>query len=284
MGNSEQAFGRLIFEMDGATQKKRGLFGKKSDSHLEIFERGVVIEELGDRMEILKRNIVNIYYSAPMMSDYDCVTVEIDHNNDGELNTYPLDEATWPGIFARVDKLLDGEWNEFRKPKTDAPDNVKWFNAVNAVIALVGEGDPELFGGDVKSPEVAVASRDVLYESWSVNSRQDLLDQIESLFAGRSGGFAWDLARLVWIASLGWHADYLSYEEAVGYCTSAGKRLQSLFGGWDEYFYNYIQGYIYWSGEDHEDEESKAYQRLQIYSWLKSLLRSPYRIDWNMNL
>ncbi len=318
MNNNEQKhLGKFIFEIEGKPQKKGWL--KKTKSHLAFYEKGIVIEELGDYIEILKKNIANIYYSAPMVGDYDCVTVEIDHFDEGEHNTYPFDETTWNGISARVDKLLDNEWNDFRKPKTEAPDNVKWFNAVNAVITLSCEGDSELFGGDIKSPEIASNCREDLFEFWSVNVRQDLLDCFEKLYAGRSaeqakeiieeivksGGdpnklsegnryelewrqsknaIAWDMARMIRIASLGYLADYVSYDEAISYCIVAGKKLQGLFHSWDDMFFNYMQGYIYWSGEDPKDEESEAYLRIKIYEWLKKQPKSPYRIYWYTDL
>ena len=308
-----EKFGKLIFEIEGTPQKK-GWF-KKTKSNLAFYENGIVINELDDYIEILKRDIVNVHYTAPMVGDYECVTVEIDHYDEGEQSVYPLDETTWNGIFARVDKLLDNEWNEFRKPKVELPDNIKWFNAVNAIIALAGEEDAESFGGDVKSPQVALNKREVLFEYWKVNVREDLLDWFEKLYAGRSaqqaqniideivqaGGdpnklnesdsryiewmqskyaIAWDLGRMIWIASCGYLADYLSYDETVGYCVQAGKRLQELFYSWDTMFHHYMQGYIYWSGDDVEDKESEAYQRIEIYKWLKSQPKSPYKIDW----
>ncbi|MDR0441469.1 MAG: DUF1266 domain-containing protein [Candidatus Accumulibacter sp.] len=311
-----EKLGRLIFEIDGKPQRK-GLFKKKS--HLAFYKNGIVIDELGDHIEILKKNIANVYYSAPTVGDYDCVTVEIDHYDEGAIDTYPFDETTWDGIFARVDRLLDYEWNEFRKQKSELPDHIKWFNAVNAVSALSGEGDAELFGGDVKSPEVAVAVREALFECWEVNIRQDLLNWFEKLYAGRSakqaqeiideitseGGnpknlnesslhylewmqskyaIAWDMGRMIWIASQGYLADYLSHDEAVAYCVKAGKKLQSLFNGWDEMFHHYMQGYIYWSEDDPDDEECEAYQRICIYNWLKTLPKSPYRIYWDTKL
>ncbi|MDR3315867.1 MAG: DUF1266 domain-containing protein, partial [Coriobacteriales bacterium] len=309
--------GRLIFEIEGTPQKK-GVF-KKTNSHLAFYTEGIIIKELGDVVEIRRRNIANVYYSAPMVGEQECVTVEIDHHDEGGIDTYPLDEDTWPGIFAQVDRLLNHEWYEFRKTKVELPDEVKWFNAVNAVIALASEGDAELFGGDVKTPAVAVGRRETLYEYWKINVRQDLLDWVVKLEGGRSAkqaseiaqnlirdginpdslsdnakrelgwsssneAIAWDLGRMMWIAAQGYLADYLSYEEAIDCCTKAGKRLQELFGSWDEMFANYMQGYVYWSGDNPNDEDSESHQRLDIYQWLKAQARSPYQIDWRLDL
>ena len=315
--NERKLLGKVIFELEGKPQKK-GWF-KQTKSRLAFHEKGIVIEELGDYIIIMKKDIANIYYSAPMVGDYNCLTVEIDHYDEGELNTYPFDETTWVGIFDKVDKLLDSEWSEFRKPKVEVPDNIKWFNTVNAVIALACEGDPEIFGGDIKSPEVAVWCREVLYESWEVNIKQDLLVCLKELYEGRSakqakeiiaeilkeGGdpnnlsagsryelewgqsknaIAWDMGRMMWITSLGYLADYLSLSDAIGYCTIAGKKLQSMFSGWDDMFINYMQGYVFWSEDDPKDEESEAYRRLQIFGWLKMFSRSPYNTNWNTQL
>ena len=49
-------------------------------------------------------------------------------------------------------------------------------------------------------------------------------------------------------------------------------------------FHHYMQGYIYWSGEDPDDEESEAHQRIEIYKWLKSQHKSPYKINWHTKL
>ena len=311
-------FGRFIFEINGAPQKK-GWF-RKTKSHLAFYENAIVIDEFGDHTEIFKRNITNVYYSAPMVGDYECVTVKVDYYDEEELlRTYTLDEATWNGIFAHVDKVLDCEWYEFREQKLKQPEYVKWFNAINAVIALAGESDAELFGAYIKLPGAAADVRKSLFESWEINVRQDLLDRFETLYEGRSakqaqeiideiiknGGdpnnlkedsrhhlewmqsryaVAWDLGRMILIASQGFIADFLTYDEAVAYCVKAGKKLQQLFHSWDEVFHHYMQGYIYWSGDDPEDDESEAYQRIGIYNWLKTLPKSPYRIYWDTKM
>jgi hypothetical protein len=308
--------GRLIFEIVGTPQKMGLITGK---SHLAFYENGIAIDELGDHIEILKRNITTVYYSAPMVNDYGCLAVEIDHYDEGAIDTYTLGDAIWEGVFARVDRLLDCEWYEFRKPKLELPDRVKWFNAVNAVIALSSERDPDLFGGDVKSPDVAMVSREILSKYWRVNVRQDLPDRFTELYEGnpskdareimgtirnergnpnnRDEGLrrylewmqseyvvAWDMGRIIWIASLGYLGDYLSYDEAIAHCVMAGKKMQSLFNSWDEMFHHYIHGYIYWSGDDPVDEESEAHQRIAIYHWLKTMPNSPYRISWDTEL
>jgi hypothetical protein len=63
---------------------------------------------------------------------------------------------------------------------------------------------------------------------------------------------------MIWIASQGYLADYLSHDEAVAYCVKAGKKLQSLFNSWDEMFHHYMQGYIYWSKDDPDDGERRV--------------------------
>jgi hypothetical protein len=92
------------------------------------------------------------------------------------------------------------------------------------------------------------------------------------------------MPRMIWIASLGYHAELLSYDEAIAYCVSAGKKLQSMYHSWDDMFTNYTQGYALWAGEDPENEENESFQRIKIYQWLKLLPKSPYSIDWSTNL
>lgn len=272
-------FGRLIFELEGRPQKT-GWF-KRTKSHLACYEKGLVINELGDRIEILKKDIPNVYYCAPQISEANCATINIENYQSDGLNTYPLDEKTWNGIFGLFDRILDNEWSEFRRSKTEQPDNVKWFNMVNAVMNLTNENDHELFGGDLKTSQVSVGNREMLSEFWGVKTKKDLMSRLEDLYDGAS---AWDFVRMIWIASCGYLADYLSYDEAIHSCTSAGRALQRLYNSFDEMFDDYMQGYIRWSGDDPEDEESEAWKRMEIYKWLKSLPRSPYCLNWYTKL
>lgn len=288
--NEHGHLGKSILEIEGAPQKKGGLFGRKTKSLITFYEEGVVIEMLGNSTEILKKDIENIYYTVPNVGGHDCITTRIDFYNGDMLNICTFDETTWHGIFDRVDRLLDNEWNEFRKPKTEVPDKVRWFNAASAIITLVSEADVDIFGGYVKSPDGAETAATSLGNSWKVNKREDLLERLDLLLSECSGEQAgkttvgWNMVRLIRIASLGYLAGYITFDEALEYCSRAGIIMQSVFGGWDEMFAGYMQGYIDWSGEDPKDEESKAYQRLAIYAWLKTFPKSPYRIDWNTNL
>ena len=44
----------------------------------------------------------------------------------------------------------------------------------------------------------------------------------------------------------------------------------------------YVNGYLYWKGDDPEDEDSGSYLIRQIYEQLKADENSPYHLPWDL--
>jgi hypothetical protein len=160
------------------------------------------------------------------------------------------------------------------------------------------------------------AQRKVLYDTWQVNTTNDLKTWLDKLYNGRAvkdydkmvekdsiytfvdedlieaiaqaGGskclWAWDLQRMILLASLGYLCDYLSWDEAIEYCFEAGLKLQRLYHNWDEFINCYLLGYYFWSEEDLNDETSEGNERKQIYDYYKKLNSNPWQIAWNLEL
>lgn len=95
---------------------------------------------------------------------------------------------------------------------------------------------------------------------------------------------AWDLGRALYLCHAGYVADYFEYTEALDMALELALVLQSKFDSWDEFFENYLDGFQFWSQEFLSDENSNAYNRLEIYEYLKTVEDSPYSLDWNMEL
>jgi hypothetical protein len=80
---------------------------------------------------------------------------------------------------------LECEW-AFVSEKRDYSETVKWFNACNAVVMIAGEQNPAIFGGTYKNPDDVAGRREVLYESWRINNRNQLLTMLPKLLDGRA--------------------------------------------------------------------------------------------------
>jgi TPR repeat protein len=66
---------------------------------------------------------------------------------------------------------------------------------------------------------------------------------------GPQGILAWDLVRLLWLASHAYAAGYLSKDEAWAFMRPAACRLQAAFGSWKECQDSYLAGRDYWNGD-----------------------------------
>ena len=82
----------------------------------------------------------------------------------------------------------------------------------------------------------------------------------------------------------GYAAGYCTYEEAMDKCLEAAKKAQESFGSWEEFNQSYLYGYAYWMGENLEDPESSAAERVGIVDTLNSQANGPFSVDWNMEL
>jgi hypothetical protein len=92
------------------------------------------------------------------------------------------------------------------------------------------------------------------------------------------------LQRLINLAALGYLCNYLTWENALDRCLEAGRKLQTLYGSWDEFVDCYLLGHCYWAGENPDDEDGEGFMRRQIYDYYKKLKSNPWQIPWNLEL
>ncbi|MCL2254766.1 MAG: DUF1266 domain-containing protein, partial [Lachnospiraceae bacterium] len=84
---------------------------------------------------------------------------------------------------------------------------------------------------------------------------------------GTRGIKAWDLFRMLHLASWGYVADYLTMQEAYDLSVPVIEQLLGYFYSWDEAYENYLDGYAFWRG-DNSKGSSYSY-RVSIYELLK---------------
>jgi hypothetical protein len=94
---------------------------------------------------------------------------------------------------------------------------------------------------------------------------------------GNRGLLAWDLGRLIAVAGWGYLAGYCSEEEAWGASFSAGARLRSTYGSWEEYAKHYRLGALF-------ADASTVAQVDGALAQLSSAPDSPWRVvAWSLD-
>jgi Protein of unknown function (DUF1266). len=298
----------LIFEFEGTPTKKN--FFKKYHNYVSVFDDSIHIELNGDEDIIPLKDIFNVYIKEPLTEDVPCRTTMIEFSEEGEDNWYEIEDDIFEGLSLRIEKLLKNEWKVVRKKKDEQPAKVRWFNATCAVLRISCEQDPELFGGYYPNSDAYNDSKDTLFESWGLNNKHDFKAMLESLYNGRAaknysldtekfdsellvkiqnacgdkGIWAWDLCRLTLLCGYGYLCSYISYEDALEWCSKAGKKMQSIYNSWDDMMKSYLLGYCYWSGDNLDDPDTEAYTRANIYNVLRKKYDGPFSIDWHTEL
>ena len=72
--------------------------------------------------------------------------------------------------------------------------------------------------------------------------------------------------------------------EAMDKSLEAAKKAQESFGSWEDFNQSYLYGYAYWMGENLEDPESSAAERVEILDNLTAQTNGVFSADWNMEL
>ncbi|MDR0576135.1 MAG: DUF1266 domain-containing protein [Candidatus Accumulibacter sp.] len=139
----------------------------------------------GEHDVYTKDDIIGIFIKEPVVEDVDSRETFIEYYEQGEQNDYTLENDTFPGLAEQMERALEREWS-FIAEKRAYPDAVKWFNACNAVVLIAGEQNPAIFGGAYKNPDDVAGWREVLYDSWQINNRSQLLVMLPKLIGGRA--------------------------------------------------------------------------------------------------
>ncbi len=134
-------------------------------------------------------------------------------------------------------------------------------------------------GGDYEMVPPCERCRLTLRQSWDIGNREELVYTVCSMTLhghndsfleaaasasadagtrrisarwGDRGILCWDLFRMANLVQWGYMAGYVTYPEALALLEPAATLLCENFSSWDEAYENYLDGYIWWSGDDAE--------------------------------
>ena len=97
---------------------------------------------------------------------------------------------------------------------------------------------------------------------------------------------AWDLGRAIALCRWGFDVGFLSEEEALERIMYYAKKIQPLYGSWEEYGLHYSQGRIYWaSGFGSKDDEYEYMEQTdRLYKKLTGDSGYWRNLEWNVEL
>jgi len=141
-----------------------------------------------------------------------------------------------------------------------------FLNALNANGIIRGTGEIHLPAGFYRDRLNTSGARRMLDTAWNIDSRERTLQIIYNLYAGlhnarymaeheaagttspwgNTGILAWDLARAAQVASNGFIAGYLTFDEFIQYSLPAAIALQHHFDSWEQMSENFVYGAAFW--------------------------------------
>lgn len=102
---------------------------------------------------------------------------------------------------------------------------------------------------------------------WDISNKQDLLTSLEDLKTREYKYKAWDYARIINNASLGYAASYLTKDEVKAIIIKVLPLAQAKYKNWKEYFEDFDKGREDWYSEDPESEAfHKISKEITIYT------------------
>src|SRR5690606_11280429 len=100
--------------------------------------------------------------------------------------------------------------------------------------------------------------RGVVESWWDITDKESLLKQNEALKTEDSKYKAWDYARLVNNAALGYAAEYLTKEEATEMVKEVLPLAREKYKTWEEYYADFNSGRQEWDPENDETAEFES--------------------------
>ena len=155
----------------------------------------------------------------------------------------------------------------------------QWIIADCAIVHMAnGVEIQELGGMPASDPMGREYGRQIMRDSWEINSRPELIETIMDM-AGQN--LLWQLQRTIQNAGWGYLAGYLTLRETLNVILTAGKRLQNVTRSWEDFGKAYLRSYSTYMGDTGEDYE----QREQAFKQLLMAEDSPYRkVPFDMEL
>lgn len=103
----------------------------------------------------------------------------------------------------------------------------------------------------------AAGAQGTLKEAWGITDKASLLKSLDELTTGdaKNPHRAWDYARLVNNACMGYAAGYITKPEAERYIGAILPAARKDFKTWDDYFADWLAGRKAWGGDESHTKE-----------------------------
>ncbi|NLR60424.1 DUF1266 domain-containing protein [Chitinophaga polysaccharea] len=145
---------------------------------------------------------------------------------------------------------------------------INGYGGVDAVNKMINSTDKAAIVDSYKQilefpfkPDDAAGAQDMLREGWDIRDKESLVKTLDKLTQGdpKNTHRAWDYARLVNNACMGYAAGYITRGEAEKYIAAALPLARRDFKTWDDYFADWLEGRKTWGGDQ---ENNKTYEDL----------------------
>ncbi|NHN25303.1 DUF1266 domain-containing protein [Flavobacterium jejuense] len=143
------------------------------------------------------------------------------------------------------------------------------YGGTNAVADMMIDAgyttDKELVGGYKEILEFpfetsqASGIKSVFKSMWNISNKEQLLESINDLKTREHTYKAWDYARIVNNANMGYACGFLTKEEVKKITLEILPLARKKFKNWDDYFTDFNKGRIDWNSED---KDSETYEKI----------------------
>ena len=191
-------------------------------------------------MKTIKRTLYILTAFIAIISNQACGSSEI---KDDQLSSFMLGGIYFIHGYGGID--------ETKKMISDAG-----YTSDKEIVA----GYKEIFEFPFDTSQ-KIDLRNVLKDWWDITNTESLIKESEILKTSDSKYKAWDYARLVNNAAIGYGAGYLSKEEATKIITEILPLAREKYKTWEEYFTDYNLGRQEW---DPTNENTAEFESLSI--------------------
>ncbi|TWF35373.1 uncharacterized protein DUF1266 [Chitinophaga polysaccharea] len=145
---------------------------------------------------------------------------------------------------------------------------INGYGGVDAVNKMINSTDKAEIVDSYKQilefpfkPDDATGAQGMLRNAWNISDKESLVKTLDELTKGdpKNTHRAWDYARLVNNACMGYAAGYITQGEAEKYIAATLPLARKDFKTWDDYFADWLEGRKAWGGDQ---ENNKTYEDL----------------------
>lgn len=180
----------------------------------------------------------------------------------GDKATDGTKSGTEQAESSEADKLKDDKLSSFMLGGIYFIEGYGGQSAVNGMITTDDKQEivnnyKELLEFPFKPGAESAGARNSLKSMWGVNNKEELIKTLDELKTGnaeKSTHKAWDYARLVNNACMGYAAGYLTKEEAEKHITEVLPLAKKAFKTWEEYYTDFNAGRKAWGGDPSGDK------------------------------